>query len=205
MGRRGRRSRSSSSRSRSSAIRRWDPGTEGTSGGAQRYVGKPLSAKDVKVADSDVQRFIQGDTFDRLIKNTVTRKALSKAFSDPVLAAALQNPVARQGASGRGSARGAGESAITAALANPEFRKHFADLELAKSLAGEDEIFAALATSELQSAMKNKALLDALQLTDVEELLSNEALASILKNPLLAEALADERVGRSRSQSWENH
>ena len=105
-------------------------GTEGTSGGAQRYVGKPLSAKDVQVADSDVQRFIQSHTFDRLVRNSVTRKALAKAFEDsgdrgrppnPALVKALQDEEVREALS---------NPLTAAALANPDFRKHFADLEL---------------------------------------------------------------------------
>ena len=170
------------------------PGTEGTSGGAQRYVGKQLSAKDVKVADTDVQRFIQSDTFDRLMRNDVTRKALVKAFSDPMIAAALQNPTFVKALQDEEVREALSNPQILAALGNPEFRKLFADLELAGALAGEDEMFAALATLELQKAVKNKNLLDAMQLTDVEELLTNEAMASLLKKPLIAEALADERA-----------
>ena len=151
------------------------PGTEGTSGGAQRYVGKQLSAKDVKVADTDVQRFIQSDTFDRLIRNDVTRKALVKAFSDPMLAAALQNQKLVAALQDEEVRETLSNPQILKALSNPDFRKHFADLELAAALAGEDEIFASLATLELQKAIKNKHLLDAMQLTDVEELLANEA------------------------------
>lgn len=170
------------------------PGTEGTSGGAQRYVGKQLSAKDVKVADTEVQQFIQSDTFDRLIRNDVTRKALVKAFSDPALGAALRNPKLIAALQDEDVREVLANPLTAKALSNAEFRKHFADLELAKTLAGEPEIFASLATLELQSAIKNKHLLDALELTDVEEVLANEAVATLLKNPLLAEALADERA-----------
>ena len=170
------------------------PGTEGTSGGAQRYVGKQLSAKDVQVADTDVQRFIQSDTFDRLMRNDVTRKALVKAFSDPVLAAALQNKKLITALQDEEVRETLSNPQVLKALSNPDFRKYFADPDLADALAGEDEIFASLATLELQKAIKNKHLLDAMQLTDVEELLSNEAMASLLKKPLIAEMLADERA-----------
>lgn len=170
------------------------PGTEGTSGGAQRYVGKQLSAKDVKVADTDVQRFIQSDTFDRLIKNDVTRKALVKAFSEPEVANALRNKHLIMALQDEEVREVLANPVTAQAMTNAEFRKLFSDLELAKTLAGEDEIFASLATLELQRAIKNKHLLDALELTDVEEILANEAFAKVLKNPLIAEAFADERA-----------
>jgi hypothetical protein len=170
------------------------PGTEGTSGGAQRYVGKQLSAKDVKVADTDVQRFIQSDTFDRLIKNDVTRKALVKAFSEPEVANALRNKHLIMALQDEEVREVLANPVTAQAMTNVEFRKLFSDLELAKTLAGEDEMFASLATLELQRAIKNKHLLDALELTDVEEILANEAFAKVLKNPLIAEAFADERA-----------
>ena len=53
-----------------------DGGTEGTIGAANRYQGSQISMKDVKVPNSAVQTFIQGDVFDRLMKDSKTRAAL---------------------------------------------------------------------------------------------------------------------------------
>jgi hypothetical protein len=82
-------------------------GTEGSIGAAQRYQGATFSMKDVKVPDSEVQQFIQSDTFDRLLKDSTARNALLAMFNNEALAEALANPM------------------VAAMLANSETRNGF--------------------------------------------------------------------------------
>jgi len=76
---------------------RIDQGSEGTVGAAARYRVQQLDGKDVVLGDSDIQQFLQSDTFDRLVRDERTRNLLSNAQLRTALASAefravLANP-----------------------------------------------------------------------------------------------------------------
>ena len=64
-------------------------GTEGTIGAAQRYQAKQMSDKDVVLGDAAAQKFLQSETFDRVMKNEKARNFLKKAAKDPEMRRAL--------------------------------------------------------------------------------------------------------------------
>jgi hypothetical protein len=77
-----------------------DRGTEATIGAAQRYQAQQLTNKDVVVGDTQIQEFLQSETFDRLMKDDSARRLLSDrsvrvALSNPELVSQLTNDAVR--------------------------------------------------------------------------------------------------------------
>ncbi|HEY2954129.1 MAG TPA: hypothetical protein VGK89_02630 [Candidatus Eisenbacteria bacterium] len=71
-------------------------GTEGAIGAAQRYQSNQISEKDVQVTDSQVQAFLQSDTFRKLAKDRSFREAArSDAFGRFVGSDKLRDASAR--------------------------------------------------------------------------------------------------------------
>ncbi|MBA3888841.1 MAG: hypothetical protein H0X67_24415, partial [Acidobacteria bacterium] len=76
---------------------RVDEGADATIGAAKRYQAPQIAAKDVELGDTEVQAFMQSDTFDRILKDENARKLLANAemramFANPDLSAAFADP-----------------------------------------------------------------------------------------------------------------
>jgi len=118
-------------------------GTAGTIGAAKRFQGAAMSEKDVKTGPMAVQKFIQSESFDRILKNATLRNImikvskdpeLQKAFTDPAVIEALAEPsfieMMRE-PSFQEALRGGVWSAV---LRDPSFRQALTDSEFEKSL-----------------------------------------------------------------------
>jgi hypothetical protein len=111
-------------------------GTEGDITQAKRYQAQQLSSKDVVLEDTEAHRFIQSDTFDRLLKDADARRLLNNpdirlrlsdaAVSDPTFKNLLGDP-----AVGRALATPVFQTAI----ASPGFRAALLDLHFAFAMA----------------------------------------------------------------------
>jgi hypothetical protein len=180
-------------------------GTEATINQAQRYQGATLSAKDVSVPDTDVQQFIQSDTFDRLLKDREAREALLAMFKDADLAQVLAHPSARELAVRPGAVEALGRANVQTLFANAKARDALAQ-------AGVMEI---LARPTMREHMQNVALLDAIARPGVEEalaapaaraalargnmtaLMEDSALAAFASRPGVAAALRDANLSQA--------
>jgi hypothetical protein len=134
-------------------------GTEATINQAQRYQGATLSAKDVSVPDTDVQQFIQSDTFDRLLKDREAREALLAMFRNEELAQVMANAAARELAMRPGAVETLGQANVQALFANAEARGALAEANVAEILA----------RPNMREHLQNVALLDALAKPGVKE------------------------------------
>jgi hypothetical protein len=121
------------------AMTGWPPvegGIEGDITQAKRYQAQQLSSKDVVLEDTEAHRFIQSDTFDRLLKDPDARRLLNNpdirvrlsdaAVSDPTFKNLLGDP-----AVGRALAT----PVFQAAVASPGFRAALLDLHFAFAMA----------------------------------------------------------------------
>jgi hypothetical protein len=149
-----------------------DRGTEATIGAAKRYQAEQLSNKDVTVGDTQVQDFLQSETFDRLIKDDSARHLLS----DRSVRAALSNP---------GLASLLTDNAIRAALVNADVHAAFAD----------DRLLAALSQgidAGLHANVVNKAVTDAALSSEVvHHILADASLVAALHNGVVWNALTN--------------
>jgi hypothetical protein len=142
-------------------------GTEGTIGAAQRYQSQQISDADVKVADAELQKFMQSDAFHKLMSDKAARQALAnkdvqKALSDPNVRRALLSDQIHQ------------------ILANDLLRRDLVSDEAKKALVS-DDARKLVANDLLRLALGNELLRLAL---------GNEALQQVIANDVLAEAIA---------------
>ncbi len=181
-------------------------GTEGSIGQAQRYQGATLSAKDISVPDTDVQQFIQSDTFDRLLKDREAREALLAMFRDPALAQALARPQVRELAGDRAALEALNRPAVQTLFANaaarealtasnvaallPSLLPHLENAAFVEALAlpGVSE---ALARPTIQTAMAKGNLAAMREEQALMAFVSNPAVANVLKEPNARLALSN--------------
>lgn len=149
-------------------------GTEGSIGAAQRYQGATLSMKDVKVPDSEVQQFIQSDTFDRLLKDSTARNALMAMFKDGQLAQALSQPAI---------VALLAQSATRDELMQPTMRDLFSNATLLEALAkpGVHDLF----TPANRPTLMQQGLLEALGQPNVQQNLAAGKVNLALADPAL--------------------
>lgn len=170
-------------------------GTEGSIGQAQRYQGATLSAKDISVPDTDVQQFIQSDTFDRLLKDREAREALLAMFKDANLAQALARPTFRNLAADRAALEALGRPTIQQLFANSEAMELLARPTVAALLPSvrpylEDAAFvSALARPGVEEALALPAVQKALAQGNLAAMREEQALMSFVSNPAVANAL----------------
>jgi hypothetical protein len=149
-----------------------DQGTEATIGAAKRYQAEQLSNKDVTVGDTQVQDFLQSETFDRLMKDDSARHLLS----DRSVRAALSNPELASLLT---------DNAIRATLVNADVHAAFAD----------DRLLAALSqgiNAGLRANVVNKAVTDAALSSEVvHHILADASLVAALRNGVLWNSLTN--------------
>lgn len=155
-----------------------NPGTEGSIGAAQRYQGATLSMKDVKVPDSEVQQFIQSDTFDRLLKDSTARNALMAMFRDPTLAAAMSNAAVQVALA---------DPALREQLMQPTMRDLFSNATLLEALAkpGVHDLF----TPASRVLLTQQGLLEALGKPNVQKNLAAGKVNLALADPALKDLM----------------
>lgn len=172
-------------------------GTEGSIGQAQRYQGATLSAKDISVPDTDVQQFIQSDTFDRLLKDREAREALLAMFKDPQLGMALSRPQVRTLAADRAALEALGRPTIQALFANAAAREALAAPTVAALLPTllphlEDAMFVdAIARPGVAEALTRPAIQIAMTQGNLAAMREEQALMSFVSNPAVASVLND--------------
>jgi hypothetical protein len=133
------------------AITGWPPVAGGIAGDitqAKRYQARQLTNKDVVLSDTEAHRFIQSDTFDRLVKDEEARRVLNNpdvrvlvtdglaAVADTRLQSILDDPAIREALSNPAVAKAFGRPAFQAALAAPGFRAALKDMHFAWAVAG---------------------------------------------------------------------
>jgi len=134
------------------AMRGWPPVGGGIAGDitqAKRYQAQQLHNTDVALEDTEAHRFIQSDTFDRLLKDETVRQVLRRAdvralmsdaraqaaLRDPSLRAVVDDPAIQKALSDPAIASALARPAFQAALASPGFRAALLDLHLAWAMA----------------------------------------------------------------------
>lgn len=171
-----------------------DRGTEATIGAAQRYQAQQLSNKDVVVGDTQIQEFLQSETFDRLMKDESARRLLSnqsvrQALSNPELVSQLTN------------------DAVRVTLLNANVLAAFADSNLLNqlsqgitdanirvsmvnnaALAG-GIVSHILADANMVAALQNQAVWNALTSANVRSALAADYAAVALQSPAFVNAI----------------
>jgi hypothetical protein len=172
-------------------------GTEGSIGQAQRYQGATLSAKDISVPDTDVQQFIQSDTFDRLLKDREAREALLAMFRSQELAMVLAKPQVRYLAGDRASLEALTRPTIQALFANAVVRDLFAASNVAALLPSllphlEDAVFVdALTRPGVAEALGRPTIQLAMTQGNLAAMREEQALMSFVSNPAVANMLKE--------------
>jgi hypothetical protein len=171
-----------------------DRGTEATIGAAQRYQAQQLSNKDVVVGDSQIQEFLQSETFDRLMKDDSARKLLSSpsvrvALSNPELVSQLTNPTVRAVLA---------DANVLAAFANDNLRDQLtqglADADLRLRILNDAALSGGvvghiLANANMVAALQNQAVVNALSNADLRVTLSAGYAAVAFQSPAFVNAL----------------
>lgn len=171
-----------------------DRGTEATIGAAQRYQAQQLTNKDVVVGDTQIQEFLQSETFDRLMKDESARRLLSDrsvrvALSNPELVSQLTN------------------DAVRVTLLNANVLAAFADSNLLNQLSqgitdanirvnmvnnaalSGGVVSHILADANMVAALKNQAVWNALTNANVRSALAANYAAVALQSPAFVNAL----------------
>ena len=175
-------------------------GTEATINQAQRYQGATLSAKDVSVPDTDVQQFIQSDTFDRLLKDKEAREALLAMFKDADAALALAHPAVRDLAVRPGALEALAKPSVQALFANAGVRAVLAEPAVAALLPSlrpqlEDAAFmSALTMPGVEEALALPAIQRSLAQGNLAALRQDQAMAAFVSQPAVANALQNAQV-----------
>jgi hypothetical protein len=158
--------------------------TEGAIGAAQRYRTEQIKQSDVKVANPELQAFLQTDTFDRLIHD----KQAVAALSNP----ALQQLLAAGGASAMGSAavdQALTDSSILQALAAPSVQQALAAPGFLQVVAAQG-VVAALSSQQFQAAVGDHGLFLALNSQAFQQALAAPGFQQALAAPGFMQALA---------------
>ena len=185
-------------------------GTEATIGVAQRYQGNQISAKDINVPDSDVQQFIQSETFDRLLKDKVTRNALAALFSNEQLADAVSKrkmvealalPAVRAAIANRAFQEAMQVEGVAAILADELFAENVAKSGVADALAKYKATAEALGRTKAVEALLRRDVVEALTRNRVAEALAMEGVSEALSRSVVLEALAEANMAEAFGRS----
>ena len=151
---------------------RVDSGTEATIGAAKRYQAEQLTNKDVVVGDTEVQEFLQSETFDRLMKDDSARQLLS----DRSVRVTLSNPELVHQLT---------DSSVRVTLLNADVHVAFADDALRSALSQG-------ITASVKAQVVNQAVGDAaLSSGVVHRILADAGLVAALRNPAVWGALSN--------------
>lgn len=165
-------------------------GTAGTIGAAKRYQGAAMSDKDVKTGPMAVQRFIQSESFDRILKRPALRNIMIKVSKDPKLQKAFADP------------------ALIEMFTNPAFLQMFRDAEFQEAFsdAAFQEMFTERAFQEMfndpafqemfdnrafQEMFTDAAFLEALGEPSMQEMMREPAFIEAMSIPAFAEAMRE--------------
>jgi hypothetical protein len=137
-----------------------------TIGAAKRYQAQQMAASDVKLGDQAAQKFMQSDTFDRILRDPHARKLLGDGkfqefFSDPNVSPAFKH-----------SEFGA---ALQHIATDANLVKVFGDPEMAQAI-GNDDIAAALVDHDMVTALKDESLEVALKNAEIRDAFADAAL-----------------------------
>jgi hypothetical protein len=171
-----------------------DRGTEATIGAAQRYQAQQLTTKDVVVGDTQIQEFLQSETFDRLMKDDSARRLLSNhsvrvALSNPELVSQLTNDAVRVTLL---------NANVLAAFADSnllnQLSQGIADANLRLRMVNDAALSGGvvahiLADANMVAALKNQAVWSALTNADFRLTLSAGYAAVALRSPAFVNAL----------------
>jgi hypothetical protein len=164
-----------------------DQGAQGTIGGAERYRGtQPAS---VAVTEGDVQKFLQSDTFDRIIKDKNVRSLLGNHELCAQLASEEYTALARK---------------FKAALADPDTAMAVKRLQ-ANAALDNAEVTTALGSADVALALREDAVAVAMKNGLVMQSLGDAGIqAELLKLSAALRAYADLAAKDSRAQLGAN-
>jgi hypothetical protein len=151
-----------------------DQGAQGTIGAADRYRGaQPTS---VAAKEGNAQKFLQSDTFDRLLKDKNVRalladKEMCALLASPEIQAALQRP----------DAQALQDESVEAALRNAKLQAALQD----------ESVGAALRSVDLQAALQDQTVDAALRSAKLQAALEDENVQAALRNKNVRTALED--------------
>jgi hypothetical protein len=196
-----------------------DRGTEATIGAAQRYQAQQLSNKDVVVGDTQIQEFLQSETFDRLMKDESARRLLSNqsvrlALSNPELVSQLTSGAIRDALLDTNVLAAFADSnllnQLSLGIADANLRLRIVnDAALSGGIVGH-----ILANANLVAALQNQAVWNALTNADLRLTLSagyasaalqSAAFVNALQNPAFASALTSQLVDARLSANIVSH
>ena len=183
-------------------------GTAGTIGAAKRFQGATMSEKDVKTGPMAVQKFIQSESFDRIVKNAKLRNImikvakdpkLQKAFADPALIEMFTNPAFIEMFRGRAFQEAFTDAAFQEMFEDAAFQEMFDNAAFQEMFRGrqfqemfEDAAFMdALGEPSLQEMKKDPAFIEAMSNPAFVEALGNPAFVEMLGEPAFVEALGE--------------
>lgn len=162
-------------------------GTAGTIGAAKRYQGGTMSEKDVVTGPMAVQKFIQSDSFDRILKNAALRNIMIKVSKDPKLQKAFADP------------------AMTELFLNPKFIEMFSDPAFHEAFTDaafqemfEDQAFQEMFNDPAFQEMFGRAAFQEM-FTDAAfiEALGEPSMQEMMREPAFMKAMADPAFARA--------
>lgn len=176
--------------------------TEGTIGAAQRYQAEQIKKSDVKVANPELQAFMQTDAFDKLVHDKQALAALAspevqRLLADQNFQVALNSNLLQVLAS----------PALTAAMADHNVQIALANAQIAAALSASGvqglqvalagpalqasgaEVRAALQSSAFQAALANPSFLSVMASSGFQGLMANPALAQAMLSAQFQAAL----------------
>ena len=167
----------------------------GTIGGAQRYHSTQITGADVKVTETEVSKWMQSDTFDRIVKDPEARKLFadaavqrlftqdaltrgSAAASTDQLSAATKDKMASIMANDQLSA--ATKDKMASIMANDQLSASIKD-KMAGMMVNDKMVgMLNIDNMAVQKALQNAAILDALHNQDFCRALANQSLLNAL-------------------------
>ena len=174
-----------------------DRGTEATIGAAKRYQAEQLGNQDVTVGDTQVQDFLQSETFDRLIKDDSARQLLSDrsvrvALSNPELARLLTDNAVRVALTNADVRVAFSDDALRVALSqgiNAGIRANIVNKAVADAALSSEVVHRILADASLVAALRNGVVWNALTNADFRNALKADYAAVALQSPALVNAV----------------
>lgn len=160
-------------------------GTSGTIGAAKRYQAEQISKSDVKTGDTELQAFLQSDTFQKIASDKAARTALTSkefrtAVADPAVRAALATPAVAQALASQ---------AVMQALSSASFQQAMAQQGVQAALAS-SAFQQAIASSAFQQALASQAFQQALASSAFQQALASQAFQQAMASQAFQQALA---------------
>ena len=159
----------------------------GSIGVAERYRSEQIKNEDVVLDGTDVQKFLQSDTFNHLLNDPKSRKMLSSVIGDPVVRAALSNP------------------GVAAALANNEvrFQAFLAKTDDQPSLC-DARCQAYLAKPDVQAALARPDFQALLAKSEFQVMLASPQFSAIMARPDSFQTLSNAVANASANARTDN-